>query len=710
MQQPTPDIQRTPTIYADLEIGIHRRDIFNYSVDLRFIDPRSDADIRLVQASDLPLARFDAERLRAHGSDSAAYGQALSAHLFADPHVSEGFAKAMTMAQALDMPLRVRLFIGPSAPDLHMLRWETLVMPGSDELMLTREDILFSRYLSSTSWRPVRLRPRSELRALLVIANPTNLSTFKPGGQQLAPIDVAGEQQRAAEAGLVPHATSTTPAAIPTTVLASNGQATLANIIAHLREGYDILYLVAHGAIVDDVPRLWLEDDDGYAAVIPGNDLVNQVRELRQHPRLVVLASCQSGALMSALGPRLVDVGVPAVLAMQDNITLETAATFMPCFFDALQQDGQIDRAVAVARGRVRDRHDWWVPVLFMRLKGGCIWYVPGFGERKGFERWPALIKNIEREQCTPILGTHLSELLGSSTEIAQRWAEKHNFPLEPYRCEYLSQVAQYLAVTQQPLFPRDDLLDRLYDEILDRYGSTIAEAEQQGTFEELLAAVGRHRRQHNEADPYRVLAELPFKVYITANFTNLLTEALEAAGKHPVVELCRWNEHIETLPSIYDKDKEPGYLPDVQRPLVYHLFGHISEPDSLVVTEDDYFDYLIGFASNEDLVPGPVNEALSDNGLLFLGFQPDDWDFRILFRSLAKLWVARRRQRYINISAQIAPSEDRIQEPVRARRYLEAYFREASIDIYWGHVEDFARELLAKWREATSTPRRRRR
>jgi hypothetical protein len=45
--------------------------------------------------------------------------------------------------------------------------------------------------------------------------------------------------------------------------------------------------------------------------------------ELPHHPRLVVLASCQSGGsshdggALTALGPRLAEIGVPAVLAMQ---------------------------------------------------------------------------------------------------------------------------------------------------------------------------------------------------------------------------------------------------------------------------------------------------------------------------------------------------------------------------------------------------------
>jgi hypothetical protein len=35
---------------------------------------------------------------------------------------------------------------------------------------------------------------------------------------------------------------------------------------------------------------------------------------------------------------------------MQGNITMHTVAQFMPVFFQELQRDGQIDRALAVAR------------------------------------------------------------------------------------------------------------------------------------------------------------------------------------------------------------------------------------------------------------------------------------------------------------------------------------------------------------------------
>ena len=68
---------------------------------------------------------------------------------------------------------------------------------------------------------------------------------------------------------------------------------------------------------------------------------------------------------------------------MQGNVTMQTVDQFMPVFFQELQRDGQLDRAIAVARGAVRERPDWWMPVLYMRLKSGRIWYAPGFAEEQ---------------------------------------------------------------------------------------------------------------------------------------------------------------------------------------------------------------------------------------------------------------------------------------------------------------------------------------
>ena len=65
-----------------------------------------------------------------------------------------------------------------SAPELHDVRWETLRDPGNGASLLTNESVLFSRYLSSLDWRPAGVRPKAGLRALVVIANPSDLASY----------------------------------------------------------------------------------------------------------------------------------------------------------------------------------------------------------------------------------------------------------------------------------------------------------------------------------------------------------------------------------------------------------------------------------------------------------------------------------------------------------------------------------------------------
>lgn len=685
------------TEYADLEISLHRHEASTYTVEFRFSQPDSDADIRLGQGQPA-LAQFDLDALRAQAHDPEAYGKELAKSLFGEAAVQSAFAQARASAGSLDVPLRLRLMIGPSASELHRLHWETLRDPQDGSALFTGENLIFSRYLSSLDWRPVRLRPRGELRALAVAANPANLSEFS-----LAAVDVAGELERARQAlGDIPL--TALPGEQP------SQHATLNNLVTHLRDGYDILYLVCHGMLRGEEAWLWLEDDEGKAARTPGSELVLRFKELEQRPRLVVLASCQSagasaGDALSALGPRLAEAGVPAVIAMQDNITMETVAGFMPTFFEELKRDGQIDRALSVARGEVRQRFDFWMPALFMRLKSGRIWYVPGFGdERKGFEKWPALIRSIRRGQCTPILGSGLMEaLLGSTREIAQRWAETYHYPMAPHERESLPQVAQYLAINQDRGFPYDELGDYLTEEIKKRYSQELPAGLLDGkaTLDRLLEAAGSVRRQRDPHDPYKSLAQLPLPLFITSTPDNLLVSALKEAGKDPQVVLCPWNEYVEQVETIYNR--EPDYFPSPERPLVYHLFGRFDEPDSVVLTEDDYFDFLIGVTGNKELIPPVVRRALTDTALLFLGFQMDDWNFRVLFRSILSSQGGGRRDRYAHIAAQIEPEEGRILEPDRARRYLENYFSKgADISIYWGSADDFLGDLQVRMAEST--------
>jgi hypothetical protein len=682
------------TRFVDLEIGLHRRDGQTWTVELQYNRSDQDVDVRLVR--DGPS--FDLDELRRLALDDVAYGRLLTETLFAVDDVRQLFAMARAAAEAQDLPLRLRLFVGANAPELHDVRWETLRDPDRDAPLLTNENLLFSRYLSSMDWRPVGVRPRTGLRALVLIANPTDLERYRPDGRRLAPLDVEGELRRA-RAGLAP---------IDPTELASSGQATLDKLVdcLHDERGYDILFMVCHGYVARGEPQLLLETSTGTVDRVPASALTERLHDLRRRPRLVVVASCQSagsgedprsddGGALAALGPRLAEAGIPAVLAMQGNVSLRTMAEFVPVFFEELRRDGQIDRALAVARSRVRSRPDWSVPVLFMRLKSGRIWYSPGFADP--FEKWPAIFHDIRQGRCTPILGPGLTDaLVGTREELAWQWASTYHYPLAPHARHDLSHVAQYLAISLNYRFPRESLREHLRAELLDRY--SLPEELRDAPLDELVSAAGARRRAVDPTEPHAALAALPFPLYVTTDPADLLPAALTLQGKEPQVELCRWSDDVEWPRSVYDVT--PDYRPDVRHPLVYHLFGHLRYPDTVALTLDDYIDFLMGVTENRDLIPAVVRRALSDSALLFLGHRIDQDDFRVLFRSIMRQEGRGRRRRYSHVAVQIDPEESVTLEPERARRYMQEYFGNADISIYWGSVESFLRELQRGWEQ----------
>jgi hypothetical protein len=688
--------------FAELEVSLHRRDSGSYTVDFRFSQPDSDADNRLVPGA-APQFSTSFDELQNLAHNPVGYGEKLTEDFFSDPSMKDAFTQALNIAESKELSLRIRLLIGPTAPELQNLRWELLNNPRDGGPLCTDENILFSRYLSSLDWRPVRLRPKSSLTALAFIANPSDLAD-----NNLASVDVAGEYQRARDGlGRIPVDLVPQPD--------TDQRASLDNLLDVLRHTeYDILYLVAHGYMgKDNEPRLVLEDETtGKVVITSGSDLATRLKELTHRPRLVVLASCQSagnsaGDALRALGPRLAEAGISAVIAMQGNISMETTAEFMPKFFKELTRDGQIDRAMAVARGEVWDVHkhpDFWMPALFMRLKSGRIWYVPGFGEGTGgFEKWKAIGRFIKSSQCTPILGPGLYEsMLGSQREIAQRWAEEFHYPMAPHERESLPQVAQFLTVNQYQRAPYDELAEYLQSVVKERYKDDLTGEDENSSLDQMIEIVSAKMRQSNPYEPHEALAKLPLPIYITTNPGNQMAAALKDAQKDPQVVLCPWNEYTEKAynnPEETIYARESDYHPTPERPLVYHLFGRLNEPDSVVLTEDDYFDFLIGVTRNNKLIPNEVRAALADTALLFLGFKMDEWNFRVLFRSILSQQGSVRRGLYAHIAAQIEPEEGRILEPERARRYLENYFSQgADISLYWGSPEDFIKELLNNW------------
>src|SRR5688572_27923144 len=110
------------------------------------------------------------------------------------------------------------------------------------------------------------------------------------------------------------------------------------------------------------------------------------------------------------------------------------------------------------------------------------------------------------------------------------------------------------------------------------------------------------------------------------------------------------------------------GYEPSRVEPLEYDLFSRSTHPDAMVLTQDDYFEYLIGATVNNKSVPVAVRKALNASCLLFLGFRLDDWKFRVLLQSIMNRSGHSLAHQFNHVAVQLDPEDDQIQDPEMAR------------------------------------------
>jgi hypothetical protein len=693
--------------------------------------PGSDAPLEPPDEEDL-VADFDLEGLEALwlAGDHDAYGQKLTGCLFAPPAVLTFLVRARAATQAQDppLPLRLRLRVAAGAFELHRLCWELLHDPEyPGRLLATDENVLLSRYLTSSDFRPVRTRPQASIRALVVVANPADVHRYQgEEGRALAPVDVEGELERAREA-LRP---------IPVTALCSagdfdcRGRPTLDEILDHLRDGYDVLYLVAHGALSKDgEPLLWLEDAGGLAAVVSGDDtrrpdgqrligLISRLSQMPRLPRLVILASCQSAGdgdeptspssrVLAALGPRLAEAGVPAVVAMQGSVTMSTVAEFMPVLFRELRRDGQIERAMAAARRAVQGRSDWWMPVLFTRLESGQLFSRRGRAvgdEPEAF--WTRLLKDITRGKCTPFLGPGVTaDLLPSPLDLAQTLAVEYDYPLAD--CNSLVHVGQFVA-THGYAGLCEDMVQALVTGYRRRMGLPDEPGGPEMSLSEAVESSSWSQRVQARFDSeiHHQLADLDLPLYLTTNFDNFMTLALQARlpeeESHRVRRVpLAWRKEVRDEAGREDIDLVPP--PSRQHPVVLHLFGTDDDLLSMVLTEDDYLDYLAHiFRDHQSLLPGNAKAAVASTSLLFLGYDLHDLALKVILRGLLPNLDLKRWQRR-HVAVQLEPSTvDRARQR-EVMDYLRRYFSRSSgveIDVYWGSVHQFVAELHDRWQQ----------
>jgi hypothetical protein len=208
------------------------------------------------------------------------------------------------------------------------------------------------------------------LRILVLIASPTDFY----------PLDVEAEWTRLQEA-----LNDLQQAGRVLLERAPNGN--VAELQRRLRRGtYHVFHYIGHGRYDPQAQDglLALEGPNGRGEPICGADLGALLHDHRTL-RLALLNSCEGARggrndPYSGTAQSLIYQGIPAVVAMQFEITDRAAIIFTHGFYEAVADGYPLDAAMAEARKAIRHQPnpvEWGTPVLYLRAPDGRIFDLP---------------------------------------------------------------------------------------------------------------------------------------------------------------------------------------------------------------------------------------------------------------------------------------------------------------------------------------------
>src|SRR5215216_2144760 len=274
--------------------------------------------------------------------------------------------------------------------------------------------------------------------------------------------------------------------------------------------------------------------------------------------------------------------------------------------------------------------------------------------------QWKSLLESIEQKKCTPFIGAGASSnWLPLGRQIVDKWKEENDYPLDDYD---LARVAQFLAIENgDELSPKNILSSELKK-----------------------IEPPNFSLEENRNTPYAVLADLNLPLYITTNYDYFMEEALKSLGKAPASDFCRWNNYAQAagIPSVLDNPSR--YKPTETWPLIYHLHGDLDVPQSMVLTESDYIDFIVNLNSENGVLPSVIKQALASTSLLFIGYSLLDINFRTIFRGIMNFIGSRFLSS--NIAVMRPPENLSQDKQERAKQYLKEYTRNMfKVNVYWG-------------------------
>jgi hypothetical protein len=245
-------------------------------------------------------------------------------------------------------------------------------------------------------------------------------------------------------------------------------------------------------------------------------------------------------------------------------------------------------------------------------------------------------------------------------TQVAQWFAKGEMVP-------FLGSGASFAGVTGEPHLPSGAALAAELIVNLDPYPGTdhdpLAKVAQyytkrldRGALYEMLHDRLYVQQVEAAVSPTaQFLAELPpgrqRLLILTTNYDTQVERAFAAAGRELLVvtQHVRNPEHASLLlvqnpdGRLDEEDAREYTLPEalpLDTPILYKMHGSAhwaaaDGRDTLVVTEDDYADFLTN-SSPTQFPPNAFTRMIKHRRFLFLGYSLEDWNFRVMLRTLA--------------------------------------------------------------------------
>lgn len=273
--------------------------------------------------------------------------------------------------------------------------------------------------------------------------------------------------------------------------------------------------------------------------------------------------------------------------------------------------------------------------------------------------KWPAILANLNEGRLVPFLGAGASMAnngekgLPSTIELARHLAKKCSFPDED--CEDIFRVAQYYAYN---------------------FGETRLR-------EQVKAKLRPKDVKPKPSEVHNILAKLPIRVVLTTNYDRLMEHAFHKADKEP------WSEIYNRFGNQKQIDSDPTVL----TPLVYKLHGSLDDFDSMVITEDNYIDFLIKLIEGNPKVPDIISTIFRTCSILFIGYGLKDWNIRLMlsyFRETGIRSFAVQRNQKVEVDRSAA----------QEWKSFVGYWDKKYIDIYNCDALTFSKELERRYKK----------